>query len=331
MKAVVYTDYGPPDVLHVKEVEKPTPKEDEVLIRNFASQVNFGDLMARNFKAVSPGDFNMPSLFWLPARLSFGWRKPRLNILGNVFAGEIEAVGNNVTRFKIGDPVFGYRGQSMGCYAEYLRMPENGQIAPKPANMSDEEAATVPYGAITAFSLLQKGDVQRGHKVLINGASGGIGSAAVQLAKYYGAEVTGVCGTPRIDYVKTLGADAVIDYTREDFTRNGEQYDLIFDILGKVSFARCKGSLKPNGRLLYASFKMKQLFQMLRTSRGGGKRVICALSTEKPENLTFVKDLIEEGKYTTVVDRSYPMEQAADAHRYMESGSKQGNVIITLA
>lgn len=328
MKAVVYTEYGSPDVLHLTDVATPTPKDNEVLVRVHVSSVNFGDMIARNFRAVTPASFTMPAPLWLPARLVFGLRKPRIHILGNEFAGEIAAVGKAVTRFKVGDPVFGYRGPRMGCYAEYVVMPENGLVITKPATLSDEEAAVMPYGALTALNLLRKVNIQPGQKVLINGASGAIGSAAVQLARYFGAEVTGVCGTPRLDFVKALGADKVIDYTREDFTRNGETYDVIFDILGKSSFARCKDSLTPDGRYLLASFKMKQLFQMLRTSITGGKRVICALSAEKPQDMAFIQDLIEAGTLRGMVDRCYPLEQAAEAHRYIEAGHKKANVVI---
>src|SRR5512147_2349803 len=209
-------------------------------------------------------------------------------------AGEIEAAGKDVKRFKKGDQVFGYPGQSFGAYAEYLCMPEDGVLTTKPANLTYEEAATIPYGAIMALSLLRKANIQPGQKVLINGASGGMGSAAVQIAKHFGAEVTGVCGTPRLEFVKSLGADKVIDYTKEDFTQNGETYDLIFDILGKSSFSQLKGSLKPNGIYLLASFKMKSLFQMLWTSLTGSKqKVICAFANEKPEDLVFIKELVE--------------------------------------
>ena len=330
MKAIVYTEYGSPDVLHLADVAKPEPKDTEVLIRVHATPVNFGDLMARNFKSVTPRRFNMPLLLWLPARLAFGWRKPQKHILGSEFAGVVEAIGAAVTRFKPGDQVFGYRGPNMGAYAEYVCMSETGLLAIKPANMTYEEAATVPYGALTALSLLRRVNLQPGQKVLINGASGGIGAAAVQLAKHFGAEVSGVCGTPRLGFVKALGADKVIDYTKEDFTRNGETYDVIFDILGKSPLGRGKKSLKPNGRYLFASFKMKQLVQMLWTKIVGGSQVICALSSEQPEDLTFIKGLIEAGQYKAIVDKRYPLAQAAEAHRYAGSGRKAGSVIITV-
>lgn len=331
MKAIVYTQYGPPEVLHPANVGKPTPKDNEVLIRNHATTVNFGDLMARNYKAISPRQFNMFFLFWLMAKISFGINRPKTTILGNEFAGEVEAVGSAVTRFKPGERVFGCRGERMGAYAEYICMPENGVLAVIPAHMTYEEAAVIPYGATMALRLLRKVNLQPGQKVLINGASGGIGSAAVQIAKSYGAEVTGVCSTPRLDFVKSLGADRVIDYTAEDFTQNGDTYDLIFDILGKCSFARCKNSLKPNGILLYASFKMKQLLQMLWASRSGsGKRVVCAIAPGSVDDLMTVKELMEAGKIKAIIDRSFPLEQAAKAHRYVEEGRKKGNVAITI-
>ncbi len=330
MKAIVYTKYGPPDVLELKEVEKPVPKDHEVLIRVYATSVNFGDLLARNFKEISPGKFSMPLLFWFFAKMYFGFTKPKITILGSEFAGQIESAGKDVNLFKKGDQVFGYLGQNMGAYAEYLCMPEDGCVAIKPANMTYEEAAVVPYGAIMALNLLRKMNIQPGQKVLVNGASGGIGSAAVQLAKYFGAEVTGVCSTPRLEFVKSLGADKVIDYVKEDFTQSGETYDLIFDILGKSSFSGCKSSLKHNGRYLLASFKMKQLFQMLWTKMASSKRVICALASDKPEDLIFIKELIEAGKIKSVIDRRYPLEQTAEAHRYIEKGQKKANVVITV-
>jgi len=330
MKAIVYTEYGSPDVLHLSEVEKPAPKDNEILIRIHATTVNFGDMLARNFKAVSPRKFNMPFFFWLPARLAFGLSKPRQPILGSELAGEVEAVGAAVTRFKKGDQVFGYVGEGMGAYAEYRCMPEDGCVTLKPVNLSYAEAAVIPYGAIMALSLLRKAKIQPGQKVLVNGASGGIGSAAVQLARRFGAEVTGVCGTPRLEFVKALGADHVIDYTKEDFTQSGETYNLIFDILGKSSFSRCKKSLKSKGIQLFASFKMKQLFQMLWTSLIGDKKVICAIAPGSLADLISVKELVEAGKITAIIDRCYPLEQAAEAHRYVEQGHKQGQVVITV-
>ena len=331
MKAVVYKNYGSPDVLHLADVEKPLPGENEVLIRVHATSVNFGDTMARNFKAITPRQFNMTFLIWLMAKISFGLNQPKITILGNEFAGEIEAFGKNVKRFKLGDQVFGYTGEKMGAYAEYLCMPENGLLATKPANLTFEQVAGLPYGALMALSLLRRANIQQGQKVLINGASGGIGSAAVQIARYLGAEVTGVCSTSKVDFVKSLGATKVIDYTKEDFTQNEETYDLIFDILGRSSFSRCKNSLKANGIHLFASFKMKQLLQMLWTSRSDGQKVICALGPGSLEDLCSIKELIEAGKIKAFVDKSFPLDQAAEAHRYVEDGHKRGNVVISVA
>ena len=330
MKAIIYTEFGPPEVLQLKEAPTPSPKDGEVLIRVHATPVGYGDLLARNFGNVTSSEFNMPLPLLLPMRMYFGFSKPRVNILGSEFAGEVEAVGRAVTRFKPGDQVMGYLGQRMGAYAEYVCMAESGSLALKPANMSYAEAAAVPYGALMATSLLHRANIQPGHKVLIVGASGGIGSAAVQLAKHYGAEVTGVCGAPRLDYVKALGADRCHRLHQEDFTQNGETYDLIFDVLGKSSFSRCKDSLKPNGIYLLASFKTKALTQMLWTKIAGSKKVICAMASESAESLVFVKGLIEAGEYKSIIDRCFPLEQAAEAHRYVESGRKQGAVVLTM-
>ncbi len=330
MKAIVFTEYGSPDVLQLKEVAKPTPKDNEILVKVYATPVNYGDLTARNF-ANSRQNSICLRLLYLPARMAFGWNKPKINILGSELAGEVEAVGKDVTKFKAGDQVFAYLGMNMGANAEYVCIPESGTVALKPSNLTYEEASTLPYGAIMATSLLGKANIQRGQKVLINGASGGIGSMAVQLAKHFGAEVTGVCGTPRLEFVKSLGADKVIDYSKEDFTKNGETYDLIFDILGRSSFSRLKRSLKPNGIYLLASFKMKALLQMLWTSMTGSKqKVICAFANETPESLVFIKGLAEAGKIKAVIDRCYPLEQTAEAHRYIEEGDKKGNVVITM-
>ena len=322
MKAIVYTKYGPPDVLQLKEVDKPIPKDNEVLVKVYATTVTKYDCWSRSCTA--------PTGFWLPSRIASGIRKPKITILGIELAGEIESIGKDVKKFKEGNQVYGFTGESMGTHAEYICMPEDGALAIKPANMTYEETACVPYGALTALFFLRKGNIQSGQKVLIFGASGGVGTAAVQLAKYFGAEVTGVCSTTKLELVKSLGADKVIDYTKEDFTQSGETYDLIFDILGKSSFSHCKISLKQNGRYLLASFKMKQLFQMLWTSMIGSKKVICALAIDKQEDLIFIKELIETGKIKSVIDRRYPLEQTAEAHRYIEKGHKKGNVVITV-
>jgi len=331
MKAIVYTQYGPPEVLKLQEVAKPTPGDNELLIKIAATPVGFGDILARKFNTTTPSNFSMPSPLWLISRLEFGFNQPRKTILGSEFSGEVEAVGSAVTRFKPGDQVFGFLSSKFGAYAEYVCMAEDASVTTKPANMSLEEAATVAYGPLTALILLRKANIQPGQKVLINGASGNIGGAAVQLAKHYGAEVTGVCSTPRVELVKMLGADHVIDYTQEDFTQNGETYDLIFDILGKSSFARCKDSLTPNGRYLLASFKLKQLFQMLWTGLTSSKKVVCALAIDKQADLVQVRELIEAGKIKAVIDRYHPLEEAAEAHRYVEAGQKTGSVVLTVA
>ena len=331
MKAIVYTEFGPPEVLHLQEVDTPAPKENEVLIRVHATSVGYGDLVARDFGHLSPGQFNMPFVFWLLSRVVFGLSKPKISILGSEFAGEVEAIGKDVTRFREGDQVFGYRGQSMGAYAEYLCMPEDGVLASKPSNMTYEEAAPIPSGAMTAYYILTQVGVQSGQKVLINGASGGIGSHAVQIAKHLGAEVTGVCSTPRLDYVRALGADRVIDYTQEDFAQSGDTYDLIFDILGKSSFSRCKNSLAPDGRYVRASFKVKQLIEMLWTRIAGDRKVLCVLSPQVTGDLIAVRDLIEAGKIKSIIDGRYPLEQTAEAHRHVEEGRKKGHIVITVA
>lgn len=330
MKAIVYSEYGGPDVLKLTEVLKPSPKPDEVLIKIHAVSVNYGDTLARKFKYITPSAFNMPLLFWVMAKFVFGLSKPKKTILGNSFAGEVEQIGDKVTNFKTGESVFACTGEKMGAYAEYLCMPQNAVVSLKPTNMTYAEASTIPYGATMALNLLKKTKLQKGQQVLIIGASGGIGSAAVQLAKYYyGADVSGVCSTEGVEYVQKLGATKVFDYKKQDFTKNGEAYDLIFDVLGRWSFSKVKPSLKQNGIYLSVSFKMKKLLQMLWTSITGGKRVICALAVPKSEDLIFIKDLIEEGKITAIIDKTFSMEQGAAAHRYFESGNKKGNVVIT--
>ncbi|MCP4541367.1 MAG: NAD(P)-dependent alcohol dehydrogenase [Chloroflexi bacterium] len=320
MKAIVYTEYGSPKVLQLQEIEKPTPKENEVLIRVYATTVTPSDGLMRKGE---------PFL----GRIILGLRKPRkkYRILGIELAGEIEAVGKNVKRFRKGDQVYGFTGFGARAHAEYTCMPEKGSLVIKPANMTYEEAVAVVDGATTAlFFLRDKANIQSGHKVLINGASGSIGTFAVQLAKHFGAKVTGVCSTTNLDLVKSLGADKVIDYTKEDFTQNGETYDIIFDAVSKSSFSRCKNSLKQNGCYLVTVMGLASLVQTLWTRVIGRKKVIFALSIEKTQALVFLKELVEAGKIKPVIDRRYPLEQMAEAHRYVEKGHKKGNVVITV-
>jgi len=314
MKAIVYTKFGPPEVLQLREVEKPTPKDNEVLIKIVATTVVKEDPDMR----ASPG-FN-------------GFLKPRNPILGQELAGEVEATGRDVTRFKSGDQVFGI--DSFGAYAEYKCMPEGGALAKKPANMSYEEAASVPNGALTVLPFLRdKGKIQSGQSVLIYGASGSVGAAAVQLARYYGAEVTGVCSTANLEMVRSLGADQVIDYTREDFTQNRLTYDIIFDTVGKCSFSMCKGSLTDEGIYLATVPTPVIMLQALWLAKRGSKKVKFAATglrpaSEKIKDLHFLKELIEAGKLKRVIDRCYPLEQIVEAHRYVERGHKKGNVVI---
>jgi len=316
MKAIVYTKFGPPEVLQLQEVEKPTPKDNEVLIKVYATTVVKEDPDMR----ASPG-FN-------------GFLKPRHPILGQELAGEIEAIGRDVTRFKPGDQVFGF--DMFGAYAEYKCMPENGALAIKPANISYEDAASVPNGALTALPFLRdKGKIQSGQCVLIYGASGSVGAAAVQLARYYGAEVTGVCSTTNLEWVKALGADQVIDYTQEDFSENGKTYDIIFDTVGKRSFSQCKGSLTEEGIYLATVPTPVIMIQALWTAKSGRKKVKFAAAglspaKEKIKNLVFLTELIEAGQIKPVIDRRYPWEQMPEAHRYVEQGHKKGNVVITV-
>lgn len=317
MKAIVYTKYGSPNVLQLKEVAKPVPKGNEVLVRVHAATVTASDGMNRKGDPTS--------------RLSTGLTKPKKSIPGVEFAGEIEAAGRDVKLFKAGDQVFGSAGTSYGANAEYICVPEKGVLIAKPANVTYEEAAPVCDGALTAMNFLKgKASIQSGQRVLIYGASGGVGTSAVQLAKYFGAEVTGVCSTSNLEMVQSLGADKVTDYTKEDFTKNGEIYDIIFDTVQKTSFSGCKGSLKQRGVYLKTFPSLTNL-----TSKIGSKRSVFAAvglrpASEKTKDLIFLRELVEAGKMKPVMDRSYPLEQIAEAHRYVDKGHKKGNVVITV-
>lgn len=301
MKAVIFTKSGPPDVLQLKKIEKPIPDDNEILIKVHATSVNSGDVNLRSFKS--------QFLFWLLMRILYGLKKPKRLILGSALSGEIESVGKNVMRFKKGDEVFGSTGMKFGANAEYVSIPENGVVALKPTSISHEEAAAIPFGALTALFYLRKANIQQGQKVLINGASGSVGTFAVQLAKYFGAEITGVCSSKNFELVKSLGADKVIDYKQEDFTEREEQYDIIFDVAGKSSLSDCQKVLAPNG-------------SFISTKKG--------LAKESTDDFNFLKDLIEKGRLKVVIDKTFPLEQIAEAHRYAETGQKSGNLAITI-
>jgi NADPH:quinone reductase-like Zn-dependent oxidoreductase len=326
MKAIAWTRYGPPEVLQLREVAKPAPKNNEVLIRIYATTVTAGDCALRALQ--------FPLAFRLPVRLFLGLRRPRRVItLGQELAGEIEAVGKAVTRFRQGDQVCGWCGFGLGAYAEYKCLPEGGVLTIKPSAMTYEEAATLPVGGLEAAYFLRRAAIQRGEKVLICGSGGSIGTYAVQIAKHYGADVTAVDSAEKLDMLRSIGADHVIDYARTDFTRSGEVYDVIFDVVGKSAFSRSLRSLAPHGRYLLGN---PRLFQRMRgrwAARSSGKTVsawAARSASEHAADFTFLKQLIEAGAVKSVIDRSYPLEQTAEAHRYVETGRKLGNVVITV-
>jgi len=322
MKAIVCTRYGPPDVLQLRDIVKPTPKDHEVLIRVDAATVTAGDCELRSLR--------FPFLLQLLVRIAFGFKRPRRGILGQELAGEIESVGKDVKRFRTGDQVFAFAGLRLGAYAEYTCLPEQGLVAIKPGNMTYEEAAAVPLGGLHALHCLRKGNIQSGQKVLIIGAAGSVGTLAVQLAKSFGAHVTGVDSTRKLDLLRSLGADKVIDYTRDDFTKSGETYDVIFDVVGKSSFSGCIGSLKEGGFLLLGNPGLSQRVRGRWTSMRSSKKVVGGMLSYKAEDLTFLRELIEAGTIRSAIDRRYPLEQVAEAHRYVESGQKAGVVVITI-
>ena len=324
MKAAILTGYGPPEVLELKEVETPTPADDEVLVRIVAATVFAGDCEMRAF------DF--PAAFWLPLRLMFGLTKPRKNVQipGQELAGVIQAVGKDVTGFKKGDEVFAPLEKFGGC-AEYLCLNAKKAIAIKPVNMSFEEAATVPVGGLNALHFVRKANIGSGDKLLINGAAGSIGTFAVQIAKIRGAQVTAVDGTRKLDMLRSIGADKVIDYTQEDFTRNGETYDAIIDVVGKSPYSRSVCSLNDNGRYILGNPRFSGFFRGLWTSMTSGKKVIAALTGYRSADLVFLRELIEAGTLRTVIDRRFPLEEIVAAHRYVESGKKTGHVVISVS
>ncbi len=323
MKAIVWTKYGPPDVLQLKEVEKPTPKDNEVLVRIYATTVTAGDSEARALK--------VPIWLSLFIRIYVGLLKPtRIKILGQELAGEVESVGKDVKSFRKGDRVFAATGFGFGSYAEYKCLSENGVMAIKPVNLTYEQAAAIPIGGLEALHFLRKGDIQSGLKVLIIGAGGSIGTFAVQLVKYFGGVVTGVDSTGKLDLLHAIGADQVIDFTQEDFTKNGETYDVIIDVVGKSSFSGSVRSLKQFGRYLIANPGLSQVVRGRWTSLTSNKKVIFGAAIQKTGDLIYLKELIEAGKIKPVIDRRYPLERTAEAHRYVETGQKKGNVVITV-
>lgn len=317
MKAIELTKYGAPEFLQMNEVEKPSPKDNEILIKIHASSVSSGDARMRRAD---------PFII----RLIFGFKRPRKPILGVVVAGEIEAIGESVSNYKIGDQVFGSSGMNFGAHAEYVSVPKGAVLALKPGNMSYEEAAAIPFGATASMHFLRIANIRKGQKVLIYGASGALGTMAVQLAKNYGAEITAVCSTANVELMKSLGADHVIDYTQEDFTRNGKKYDVVFDTIGKSSLRKALKSLSDNGHLLLASAGIGTMIGGSIRSMFIKKKIVSGVIKETVKDMNFFKQLIEKGSLKAVIDRTYPLEQIVEAHAYVDKGHKKGNVIIAM-
>lgn len=322
MKAIMYERYGSPEVLQLREIEKPSPKDNEILIKIYATTVTSGDWRVRSL--------TVPVGFRLIMRLVFGISKPKQPILGTELAGMVEAIGKEVKRFKVGDQVFAFSDAAMGCYAEYKCMAEDGAIALKPPSLTYGEAAALSFGGTTALDFFRRAKLQRDERVLVNGASGGVGTAAVQLARHFGAEVTGVCSTSNVELVRALGASHVIDYTQADFTQNGEVYDLIVDTAGSAPFFRCKASLKSGGRLLMVLAGLPEMLRAPWVSMTSCKKIIAGPASACTEDLHFLAGLAEAGEFKPVIDRCYSFEQIVEAHRYVDAGHKRGNVIISL-
>src|SRR5574338_753305 len=318
MKAAVYNRYGPPEVLQVKQVDKPLPKKNELLIKIKATAVNSGDWRLRK------GD---P----FAVRFIFGLIKPKINILGSVFSGEVDSVGVDVKHFKVGDFVFGHTDMSFGAYSEYITQPENASLALKPVNISHDEAASILFGGVAALHFIKRAMIKPGQKVLVVGASGAVGSAAVQLAKSFGAEVTGVCSSVNIALVKSIGADKVIDYTKEDFKLNGETYAVIFDSVKSISVYRSLNSLNENGIMILSAAGISEMLQGLWINKTSDKKVITGVISHEASDVIFIKKLVETDKFKPIIDRTFALEQIDKAHAYVEKGHKKGNVVITVS
>lgn len=321
MRAIIYEKYGSPDVLEIRDLEKPTPQAREILIKSYATTVTSADWRVRSL--------TVPFGFGFISRLVFGISKPRQPILGTELAGVVESIGKDVTKFKVGDEVFAFSGARMGCHAEYKCMSEDGAVVLKPRNLTFDEAAALSFGGSTALDFFKRAKLKRGESVLINGASGCVGTAAVQLARYLGADVTGVCSTANMELVRSLGA-AVVDYTVDDFTKSDKAYDIIMDTAGTAPYSRCKRSLKKGGRLLLVLGGLPDMLSAAWVSLTSSKKVVAGPASERVEDLRFLAAVAEAGQFKPVIDRRYPFEEIREAHRYVDTGHKRGSVVVTL-